>query len=118
MVSVSALAVLAVGLLATTAQARTQCYGVDGKKLDSSFVPCNPDADTSSCCASNKTDGDICMTSGLCYAQQKPFTGLIYMNGCTDQSGIAKECPHICPDGESTDMVSSSRDVLTSSSNK
>lgn len=107
MVSIHALTAVAIGLLATTAQAAKQCYGLDGKELDSSFTPCNPDADTSACCASNKTDGDICLTSGLCYAQQKPYSGFMYMNGCTDKSGIATECPHICPDGEITWIATS-----------
>lgn len=77
------------------------CYTVNGEEYtDSSFVPCNPNAETSPCCASNKgTRSDICMSSGLCYSQDGDNRGLIYMNGCTDDTGLSTDCPHICPDG-------------------
>lgn len=77
------------------------CYTVNGEEYtDSSFVPCEPDAEVSPCCASNKgTRSDICMSSGLCYAQDGDNRGLIYMNGCTDNTGLSTDCPHICPDG-------------------
>lgn len=80
--------------------AQTQCYGLDGEQLDSSFVPCNPDDAHSPCCASNKDGGDVCLSSGLCYVQGSGLRGLIYQNGCTDSSGLASECPEICPDRE------------------
>lgn len=77
------------------------CYAVDGTQYtDSSYVPCNADAETSPCCASNKgARSDVCMSSGLCYAQDGDYRGLIYMNGCTDSTGLSADCPHICPDG-------------------
>lgn len=88
-------------LLFTTSVQAATCYGVDGSQYtDSSFVPCNATAETSPCCASNKgTRSDICMSSGLCYAQDGADRGLIYMNGCTDETGLSADCPHICPDG-------------------
>ncbi|KJZ79347.1 hypothetical protein HIM_01498 [Hirsutella minnesotensis 3608] len=38
------------------------------------------------------------MSSGLCYAQDAGYEGFIYSNGCTDPTGKADACPHLCPD--------------------
>lgn len=77
------------------------CYTVNGEQCtDSSLAPCDPTAEVSPCCASNKgTISDICMSSGLCYAQDSDNRGLIDMNGCTDDTGLSADCPHTCPDG-------------------
>ncbi|ROW10975.1 hypothetical protein VMCG_00877 [Cytospora schulzeri] len=92
--------ILSANLLFLPAQASKQCYFVDGSTPgDNSYAPCDPDADFSPCCANNKGNrSDICMSSGLCYGQDNSFSGFIYMNGCTDPTGMASECPHICPD--------------------
>lgn len=94
-------ALIAFGLLVSQSTAASQCYRMNGDVLDDeSFAPCNPDADVSACCSTNKNNGDICMSSGLCYAQMGASAGFIYSNGCTDKTGKAKECPHICPDSK------------------
>lgn len=93
-------AVISVLVLASSTQAQKKCYGIDGSESDGSQQPCNPDADVSACCAIKKAKPDICMSSGLCYAQDSGYEGLIYSNGCTDPTGLAKECPHLCPDRE------------------
>ncbi|PSR86994.1 hypothetical protein BD289DRAFT_247016 [Coniella lustricola] len=77
------------------------CYNVDGTTtdLDNSFQPCNASARYSACCATNKgAQADVCLTSGLCYTQGQGYSGMIYMNGCTDKTGKAANCPHFCPD--------------------
>lgn len=89
-------------LLLLPTAVRATCYHVDGTKYtDGSFVACDSTSQYSSCCASNKgARSDICMSSGLCYSQDGIHRGFIYMNGCTDSSGLSDDCPHICPDGE------------------
>ena len=102
MVSQSILTAAAVALITYSKTIRAaQCYGLDGSTLDESFQPCNPDALNSPCCATNKADGDFCLTSGLCYAQTQGYQGFLYENGCTDQTGKSEDCLHICPDGMS-----------------
>ena len=81
-----------------TALCAKQCYGIDGTVLDDSFAPCDPDAEVSACCATNKDSADICLSSGLCYAQDGVYEGFIYSNGCTDRSGEDSACPHFCLD--------------------
>lgn len=80
---------------------RATCYTLDGSEYtDSSYVACNSSSQYSACCASSKgTRSDICMSSGLCYAQDGKYRGFIYMNGCTDSTGRSDACPHVCPDG-------------------
>ena len=75
----------------------TQCYHSDGTPTDASFQPCDPDAEFSACCATNKPDADICLSSGLCLAQQIGYSGLVFQNGCTDQSWSSSSCPRVCP---------------------
>lgn len=89
-------------LLLLPAGVRSACYNVDGTAAaDDSYQPCNASAEVSACCANNKgAASDICLSSGLCYAQMENFRGLIYMNGCTDKTGLSNNCPHFCPDGE------------------
>ena len=94
-------AVVGILLLVLPAQAARKCYGIDGTESDGSQQPCDADADVSACCAINKSRPDICLSSGLCYAQDAGYEGMIYSNGCTDPTGKAKECPHLCPDRES-----------------
>lgn len=96
------LAAAAANLLpAAGVRAAATCYNVDGtESTDQAMTPCDPDAAVSACCANDKgTRSDICLSSGLCYAQDSSYRGLIFMNGCTDQSGLDSACPHICPDG-------------------
>ncbi|PFH56878.1 hypothetical protein XA68_15828 [Ophiocordyceps unilateralis] len=92
--SLLALLVLASPLSA----AKQQCYHIDGTPSADSSQPCNPEAVFSPCCDTNKAKPDICLSSGLCYAQDSGFEGFIYSNGCTDPSGKADACPHVCPD--------------------
>lgn len=91
-----------VGLLLLPTALCATCYTVDGEAYaDSSFVACDSSGEYSACCASNKgSRSDICMSSGLCYAQDGKYRGFIYMNGCTDSSGVSDDCPHFCPDGK------------------
>ncbi|PHH88464.1 hypothetical protein CDD83_7501 [Cordyceps sp. RAO-2017] len=91
-------ALLSALLLAGPLQAARQCYWIDGTPSDDSQQPCNPNDEHSACCAINKNNPDICLSSGLCYAQDSGFEGMIYSNGCTDKTGMAAACPHICPD--------------------
>lgn len=90
-------------LLPLPAQVRATCYYLDGSTAPSNiYQACDPDADVSPCCALTKgSRNDICMISGLCYAQDGIHAGFIYSNGCTDQSGLSGNCPHFCPDGSS-----------------
>lgn len=98
--AITAVANLLLLLPAVPVRAAT-CYNVDNtKSTDKAMAPCHPDADFSPCCAINKgARSDICMESGLCYAQDGNYRGFIYMNGCTDSTGLSSDCPHICPDG-------------------
>ncbi|RHZ58997.1 hypothetical protein CDV55_103683 [Aspergillus turcosus] len=76
-----------------------QCYYSDGTATDSSFQPCFPDQANSPCCANNKPKNmanDICLTSGLCLVQMQGLAGLIYQNGCTDQTWKSSQCQAIC----------------------
>lgn len=92
--------IIATALLTFSARVQAACYNVDGSEsIDDSFTACDPGAEVSACCANNKgSRSDLCLSSGLCYAQDGNFRGLLYMNGCTDKSGSASECPHFCPD--------------------
>ena len=85
-------------LLLPSALAASTCYFVDGSSADSTHAPCTPDAKVSACCALNKDQPDICLSSGLCLSQEKDQRGFVYSNGCTDQSGHDAACPHVCPD--------------------
>ena len=89
--------ILALGLLLLPA-ARAECFKFDGTPAGPTHQPCDPDAEVSACCATNKQRPDICLSSGLCYAQETGYKGMVYSNGCTDETGTAKECPHFCPD--------------------
>ncbi|THW22766.1 hypothetical protein D6D24_00979 [Aureobasidium pullulans] len=80
----------------STAAAR--CYNLQGTAPpDGSFVACNPDAEVSACCASNKAQPDICMQGGLCYATMDSYSGYLYGNGCTDPTASDDACPIVCP---------------------
>ncbi|RMZ72709.1 N-acetyltransferase eso1 [Pyrenophora seminiperda CCB06] len=70
-----------------------QCYGVDGFALDSTFMPCNPSAKHSGCCAST----DLCLSNGLCMATTDVYIGMIFSRGCTDSTGQDVACPQLCP---------------------
>merc|ERR1712000_573226 len=74
------------------------CYLIDGSPAPEDNGPCDPNAETSACCSLKKDDPDICLSSGLCYAQYGVFKGYIYSNGCTDRTGRSEKCPHFCPD--------------------
>ncbi|UNI21289.1 hypothetical protein JDV02_007291 [Purpureocillium takamizusanense] len=78
--------------------AAKQCYWMDGTITDNVVQPCNPDADVSPCCALNKPKPDLCLSSGLCYAQDSGVEGFLYSDGCTDRSGEDERCPHFCFD--------------------
>lgn len=99
---------IATALLTFSARGHAACYNVDGSESsDASFTACDPDAEVSACCANNKgSRSDLCLSSGLCYAQDGNYRGLIFMNGCTDESGSGSECPHFCPDRPSPLLTS------------
>ncbi|KAG2163231.1 hypothetical protein JADG_002970 [Aureobasidium aubasidani] len=78
--------------------AAARCYNLQGTAPpDGSFVACNPDAEVSACCASNKAQPDICMQGGLCYATMDSYSGYLYGNGCTDPTASDDACPIVCP---------------------
>lgn len=103
-----AIPAIATALLTLSAHVQAACYNVDGSSSsDEAFTACNPDADVSACCANDKgSRSDLCLSSGLCYAQDGNYRGFLYMNGCTDKSGAASECPHFCPDRPSPLLTS------------
>lgn len=88
----------ALSIASLTLRVHAECFLIDGTPAGDSYQPCNPDAEFSACCATNKGAPDICLSSGLCYSQDAQFKGFVYSNGCTDRTGQAEECPHFCPD--------------------
>ncbi|KAL5118158.1 hypothetical protein ACEQ8H_003993 [Pleosporales sp. CAS-2024a] len=75
-----------------------QCFGIDGSKLDNSYVPCNANAQHSGCCATKRAVGaDLCLDNGLCMSTSGETTGMIWQAGCTDQTGADVACPRVCP---------------------
>ncbi|KAJ4150936.1 hypothetical protein LMH87_011663 [Akanthomyces muscarius] len=44
----------------------------------------------------DKSNPDICMGSGVCYSQTDDYEGSMYINGCTDKTGKAKDCAQLC----------------------
>ncbi|KAF2750501.1 hypothetical protein M011DRAFT_456368 [Sporormia fimetaria CBS 119925] len=84
-----------------------KCYALDGTELDTSFKPCNPTAEHSGCCATNRSSGpnDLCLDSGLCMAPAGDAVGTISQAGCTDPTFQAPGCPKVCPDVASTDAA-------------
>lgn len=92
--------VLWASMLSTALAAAKKCYYVDGSDVpDTSFQPCFPNKADSPCCASNKGSGDMCLSSGICYAQQGIYNGMLYVNGCTDKTGKSNDCVQVCPNG-------------------
>ncbi|KAH0558911.1 hypothetical protein GP486_004460 [Trichoglossum hirsutum] len=82
------LLVLSVPLLAT---ADPQCYYPNGLvALDYAYVPCQGTT-FSSCCI--PSEGDVCLSNGLCYYSkgQYPFRG-----ACTDKTWTSDACPKYC----------------------
>lgn len=73
-----------------------QCYNVQGIALDTSYEPCDTDAEVSACCQLNHTSPDVCFGTGLCLSTRDEFAGTIWGDGCTDQQGGDTACPHIC----------------------
>ena len=74
------------------------CYSLDGQELSDIFAPCKPSARYSPCCATKKTNPDICLDgTGLCYCTDGISAGTVWQEGCTDKTGIANECPRVCP---------------------
>lgn len=93
-----------------------KCYGLDGKALDNTFAPCNPNAKHSGCCATKRTTGsDICLDNGLCMATTNELMGTIWQNGCTDATGKSEACPRMCPDGMFSLYLMSYAIILTQS---
>ena len=81
-----------------SSHASAACYDLSGGTHGITFLPCNPSAKASACCAANKDGGDVCLDGGLCLAASGPWAGFIYGNGCTDPTGNDDACPHICPE--------------------
>jgi hypothetical protein len=87
----------------TTAAVSPQCYFNDGS-LAAAYQPCNSSSSThSACCNLGSPPGnsaDFCLSTGLCFWQKaSASTGLIYANGCTDQTGRDPNCQQICTGG-------------------
>ncbi|PLB45020.1 hypothetical protein P170DRAFT_458610 [Aspergillus steynii IBT 23096] len=79
----------------------TRCFWRDNSLALDEYEPCFPTRANSGCCGTNKKGdqiNDICLSNGLCYAQVRPYTGLILQNTCTDQSWKSSDCPKICPE--------------------
>jgi hypothetical protein len=90
----------------------TTCYGADGFPMDDvALMPCGS---LSACCASNKTNADICTSSGLCYSIDGPYSGFLFQVGCTDPQGKAAGCPRFCDSGTNSDFSQYSSEGLTS----
>jgi hypothetical protein len=67
----------------------SDCFFPDGVTQRSGYVPCNPDAAVSQCCA----QGEVCLNNGLCYGGY----GLLYRGGCAGGWGVdEKACPELC----------------------
>jgi hypothetical protein len=95
----SLLSILTAFLALISVTVSQKCYGLDGKALDNTFAPCNPDAKHSGCCAINRTTGaDLCLDNGLCMSTTNQLIGTIWQNGCTDATGKDEACPRMCPD--------------------
>jgi hypothetical protein len=77
-------------LLLRTVSAQT-CFYPDGLTT-SNDIPCNSNAEASSCCPT----GSFCMDNGLCFGG-----GVVSRASCTDQAWTSTECAHYCTDGES-----------------
>lgn len=87
----------------------TRCYWRDNSIALDEYQPCFPTRANSACCGTKKKSdqiNDICMSNGLCYAQVRPYTGLILQNTCTDQTWKSSDCPKICPEGKSIQTYS------------
>ncbi|KAI9854408.1 MAG: hypothetical protein M1813_001257 [Trichoglossum hirsutum] len=81
------LLVLSLSLLATA----DQCYYPNGLiAADYNYVPCEGTS-YSSCCI--PSEGDVCLSNGLCYYPKGayPFRG-----ACTDRSWSSDSCPKYC----------------------
>ncbi|KAK2741911.1 hypothetical protein FQN57_005470 [Myotisia sp. PD_48] len=75
------------------------CYRRGGEEISSEQQPCFPEKKHSACCSLSKgsgAPGDICTSDGLCMAQIAPWTGHLYLNGCTDRTWNSPDCPSIC----------------------
>jgi hypothetical protein len=82
-------------VLFTAVASTTQCYYANGSYAPNNIVPCWNNSTHAACC--NAANGDICMTSGLCVSPNlSPSNGLIWANGCTDQSGTDPSCQQYC----------------------
>lgn len=77
----------------------SQCYFTNGTETDSSYKPCFPDEPNSACCVLNKPNdapNDVCLDNGLCYSQDTVYSGVIFMDACTDQKWGSTDCPRYC----------------------
>lgn len=82
-------------VLFTAVASATQCYYANGSYAPSNVVPCWNNSNHAACC--NAANRDICMSSGLCVSPNlEPSNGLIWANGCTDQSGADPSCQQYC----------------------
>ncbi|KUJ12612.1 uncharacterized protein LY89DRAFT_210876 [Mollisia scopiformis] len=72
----------------------SSCWFPDGQTNGASgspeFVPCNPSAAQSACCAV----GETCVGNNLCLSGN----GLMYRGGCTDKTFSNGACPSLCTD--------------------
>lgn len=67
------------------------CYYPDGSEAkDYVYVPCNGTG-VGSCCI--PSEGDVCLSDGLCYYTSSPY---VYRGACTDQTWKSSSCPQYC----------------------
>ncbi|KAI5275859.1 hypothetical protein E4T47_01390 [Aureobasidium subglaciale] len=82
------LSVFAAASLLLRAVSAQTCYYPDGL-TPSDDIPCNSNAQVSSCCPT----GSFCMDNGLCFGGS-----VVSRASCTDQAWSSAECPRYCTD--------------------
>ena len=75
-----------------------------GAQTDPQFVPCDPSAPASACCAV----GESCLESGYCYSGN----GQLYRGACTDKTWNDDACPHECNQSPTSMFACPKRMVL------
>ncbi|KAF2115078.1 hypothetical protein BDV96DRAFT_600213 [Lophiotrema nucula] len=90
------------------AASNSTCYYPAG--LENRGIPCNPDAEVSSCCG----PGFVCLSNGLCTPgkdDKKTYRYKYYRSGCTDPTWNSTDCPQYCLDVLTTNEASDSLDA-------
>lgn len=95
MLLMNRLRLLAVASLLLRAISAQTCYYPDGLTI-SNDVPCNSNAEVSSCCPT----GSFCMDNGLCFGG-----GVVSRSSCTDQAWTSPQCAHYCTEVNESSAV-------------